>query len=154
MSPVAIVTGASKGIGAAIAITLAKEGYNVVVNYNGNQALAEEVKAKCDVFTPSVFVKGNVSKAEDCARIVACAISSFNGLDVLVNNAGITKDNLLLRMSEDEYDAVLDTNLKGTWMMSKKMPYSSNSISRLGTSSSNSKRASPQPNTVLWPQPL
>jgi len=119
MSPVAIVTGASKGIGAAIAITLAKDGYNVVVNYNGNQALAEEVKAKCDAYTPSVVVQGNVSKAEDCARIVACAISSFNGLDVLVNNAGITKDNLLLRMSEEEYDAVLDTNLKGTWMMSK-----------------------------------
>jgi 3-oxoacyl-[acyl-carrier protein] reductase len=119
MSPTAIVTGASKGIGAAIAVQLAKDGYNVVVNYNGNHQKAEEVKALCDQHTAAIVVQGDVSKADDCARIAAAAIETFGSVDVLVNNAGITKDNLLLRMSEADFDAVVDTNLKGTWLMSK-----------------------------------
>jgi len=119
MSPTAIVTGASKGIGAAIAVQLAKDGYNVVINYNGNQLKAQEVKALCDPYTAAITVQGDVSKSEDCARIAAAAIEIFGSLDVLVNNAGITKDNLLLRMSEEDFDSVLDTNLKGTWLMSK-----------------------------------
>jgi len=119
MSPTAIVTGASKGIGAAIAVQLAKDGYNVVINYNGNQLKAQEVKALCDPFAAAITVQGDVSKADDCARIAAAAIETFGSLDVLVNNAGITKDNLLLRMSEEDFDAVVDTNLKGTWLMSK-----------------------------------
>jgi 3-oxoacyl-[acyl-carrier protein] reductase len=119
MKPTAIVTGASKGIGAAIAIQLAKDGYQVVINYNGNQVKAEEVKALCDNYSAAIVVQGDVSKSVDCARIVAAAIETFGGLDVLVNNAGITKDNLLLRMSEEDFDSVVDTNLKGTWLMSK-----------------------------------
>ena len=119
MSPTAIVTGASKGIGAAIAVQLAKDGYNVVINYNGNQLKAEEVKALCDQHTAAIVVQGDVSKATDCARITAAAIEHFSSIDVLINNAGITKDNLLLRMSEEDFDAVVDTNLKGTWLMSK-----------------------------------
>ena len=119
MSPVAIVTGASKGIGAAIALQLAKDGYHVVINYNGNQAKAEMVKSQCDVFCESAVIQGDVSGSEDCQRIVNFALEQFGGLDVLVNNAGITRDNLLLRMSEEEFDSVLDTNLKGTWLMSK-----------------------------------
>lgn len=119
MSPVAIVTGASKGIGAAIALQLAKDGYHVVINYNGNQAKAEMVKSQCDGFCESAVIQGDVSKSEDCQRIVNFALEQFGGLDVLVNNAGITRDNLLLRMSEEEYDGVMDTNLKGTWLMSK-----------------------------------
>lgn len=119
MSPIAIVTGASKGIGAAIAVQLAKDGYNVVINYNGNQAKAEEVKVLCDQHTAAIVVQGDVSKVQDCARIVAAAIGTFGTIDVLVNNAGITKDNLLLRMSEEDFDSVVDTNLKGTWLMSK-----------------------------------
>ncbi len=119
MSPVAIVTGASKGIGAAIALQLAKDGYHVVINYNGNQAKAEMVKSQCDAFCESAVIQGDVSKSEDCQRIVNFAMEQFGGLDVLVNNAGITRDNLLLRMSEEEFDNVLDTNLKGTWLMSK-----------------------------------
>ncbi len=119
MPKTAIVTGASKGIGAAIAIQLAKDGFNVVINYNGNKGKAEEVKLLCDQFTTAIVVQGDVSKADDCARITAAAIETFGSLDVLVNNAGITKDNLLLRMSEEDFDSVVDTNLKGTWLMSK-----------------------------------
>ena len=119
MSPTAIVTGASKGIGAAIAVQLAQDGYHVVINFNGNQVKAEGVKVLCDQYTSAIVVQGDVSKAVDCARIVAAAIENFTTLDVLINNAGITKDNLLLRMSEEDFDAVVDINLKGTWLMSK-----------------------------------
>jgi 3-oxoacyl-[acyl-carrier protein] reductase len=73
----------------------------------------------CDNYSAAIVVQGDVSKSVDCARIVAAAIETFGGLDVLVNNAGITKDNLLLRMSEEDFDSVVDTNLKGTWLMSK-----------------------------------
>lgn len=119
MSKVAIVTGASKGIGAAIALQLAQEGYQLVINYNGNQQKAEAVKVLCEKYQPSIVVQADVAKSDDAKRLCDTAMDTFGRIDVLVNNAGITKDNLLLRMSESDFDDVLSTNLKGTFLMCK-----------------------------------
>ena len=119
MSKVAIVTGASKGIGAAIALQLAQEGYQLVINYNGNQQKAEAVKVLCEKYQTSIVVQADVSKSEDAKSLCDTALETFGRIDVLVNNAGITKDNLLLRMSESDFDDVLSTNLKGTFLMCK-----------------------------------
>lgn len=119
MSKVAIVTGASKGIGAAIALQLAQEGYQLVINYNGNQQKAEAVKVLCEKYQPSIVVQADVAKCDDAKRLCDTAMDTFGRIDVLVNNAGITKDNLLLRMSESDFDDVLSTNLKGTFLMCK-----------------------------------
>lgn len=116
---IAIVTGSTRGIGKEIAITLAKNGYNVVINYNSNEKKALEVKALCDEFNESIVVKGNVASFKDCENIINETINKFGHIDLLVNNAGITKDNLLLRMTENDFDDVIDTNLKGTFNMSK-----------------------------------
>ena len=116
MEKTALVTGAGRGIGRAIAIALAEHGMNVVVNYNGSAAKAEEtveiirskgVKAKA--------VKCNVADFEACKEMIDDVIAEFGRVDVLVNNAGITRDNLLLKMSEEEFDQVIDTNLKGAF---------------------------------------
>jgi len=119
MSKVAIVTGASKGIGAAIALQLAQEGYQLVINYNGNQQKAEAVKVLCEKYQTSIVVQADVAKSEDAKSLCDTALETFGRIDVLVNNAGITKDNLLLRMSESDFDDVLSTNLKGTFLMCK-----------------------------------
>ncbi len=119
MSKVAIVTGASKGIGAAIALQLAQEGYHLVINYNGNQQRAEAVKVLCEKFQTAIVVQANVAKSEEAKRLCDTAMETFGQIDVLVNNAGITKDNLILRMSESDFDDVLSTNLKGTFLMCK-----------------------------------
>ncbi|MGM9971158.1 MAG: 3-oxoacyl-[acyl-carrier-protein] reductase [Anaeroplasmataceae bacterium] len=116
---IAIVTGSTRGIGKDIAISLAKNGYNVVINYNSNEQKAIEVKKLCDEYNESIIVKGNVAKMEDASNIVDEAIKKFGRIDLLVNNAGITKDNLLLRMTESDFDDVIDTNLKGVFNMSK-----------------------------------
>ncbi len=114
----AIVTGGGKGIGKAICIALAKEGANVVINYSSSSTAAEETAEACRAFGVSaVTVKGNVAVFDDCQNIVKTATENFGKVDILVNNAGITKDNLLMKMSPEDYDAVIDVNLKGTFNM-------------------------------------
>lgn len=120
MSRVAFITGATRGIGKQIAITLAKTGYDVAVNYrNDNEELKdtmkeiEKSKAKC------LAVKGDVSNFEDCKSCIKQVINKYGKIDVLVNNAGITKDQLLICMNENDFKDVIDTNLVGTFNVTK-----------------------------------
>lgn len=116
----AIVTGGSRGIGRAICVRLAKMGYKVCVNYAGNAAAAEETVALCTQQGVEAFsVQADVSTAEGCETLFALADERFGRVDVLVNNAGVTRDGLLLRMSEEDFDKVLDTNLKGAFFCCK-----------------------------------
>ncbi len=116
----ALVTGASRGIGKAIALALAAKGYAVALNYAGNQAAAEAVKAEIEAGGGKAFtIQGDVSKAEDVDRIFKTVKEEFGGLDVLVNNAGITRDGLLIRMKEENWDAVLSTDLKSAFLTTK-----------------------------------
>lgn len=113
---VAVVTGASRGIGRAVALKLAAEGAAVVINYNGSAEKAEEVKAEIEKNGGKAEVmQCNVSDFQACETFIKEIIKNFGSLDILVNNAGITKDGLLMKMSEADYDAVMDTNLKGTF---------------------------------------
>jgi len=117
---VAVVTGASRGIGRSIALKLASEGAKVVVNYSGSQAKAEEVVATIqENGGEAIAVQASVSKTEEVTALMNAAVKTFGSLDILVNNAGITRDNLLMRMKEDEWDDVLDTNLKGVFLCTK-----------------------------------
>ncbi len=113
---VALVTGAGRGIGSAIAKTLAANGAFVIVNYNGSkeraEAVVEEIKKSG---AEAAAVQCDVSDYAACGRMVEELIASYGHIDILVNNAGITRDNLILKMSEEEFDAVLNTNLKGTF---------------------------------------
>lgn len=113
---IAIVTGASRGIGRAIAKELAAQGAFVIVNYNGSKQAADET---VDEITQSggnaVSIQCNVADAAECEKMIADIIHRYGRIDILVNNAGIVRDNLLMRISEDDFDAVLDTNLKGTF---------------------------------------
>lgn len=112
----AVVTGASRGIGKAIALALAKDGFNVVINYNGNKEKAEQVKKKCEDFgVNAITVKANVANFTESENLIKEAVSTFGSIDVLVNNSGITKDTLLIRMKEEDFDSVIDVNLKGTF---------------------------------------
>lgn len=112
----AVVTGASRGIGKAIALALAKDGFNVVINYNGNKEKAEQVKKECEYFgVNAITVKANVADFTESENLIKEAVSTFGSIDVLVNNSGITKDTLLLRMKEEDFDSVIDVNLKGTF---------------------------------------
>lgn len=116
----ALVTGASRGIGRATAIALAKKGYAVAVNFAGNAQAAEEVKQAIEADGgKAITVKGDVSKAEDVEAVFAAVKNEFGRLDVLVNNAGITRDGLLLRMKEENWDAVIDTDLKSDFLTIK-----------------------------------
>ncbi|EMV0016433.1 3-oxoacyl-[acyl-carrier-protein] reductase [Staphylococcus aureus] len=116
MTKSALVTGASRGIGRSIALQLAEEGYNVAVNYAGSkekaEAVVEEIKAKG---VDSFAIQANVADADEVKAMIKEVVSQFGSLDVLVNNAGITCDNLLMRMKEQEWDDVIDTNLKGVF---------------------------------------
>ncbi|NQD97943.1 3-oxoacyl-[acyl-carrier-protein] reductase [Staphylococcus xylosus] len=116
MTKSALVTGASRGIGRSIAIQLAEEGYNIAVNYAGNKekadAVVEEIKAKG---VESFAIKANVANGDEVKAMIKEVVSQFGSVDVLVNNAGITRDNLLMRMKEQEWDDVIDTNLKGVF---------------------------------------
>ncbi len=116
----AIVTGASRGIGRAIAVTLAGEGANVVVNYNARRDAADEVADAVRGFgVEALVVQADVGHANDVDRLVSTALDQFKRIDVLVNNAGITRDTLIMRMSEDDWDAVISTNLKSAFLMTK-----------------------------------
>lgn len=110
----ALVTGAGRGIGREIALTLAREGADIAINYNGSADAAKEVAAKIEALgRKAVLIQCNVADFQAAEEMIKKAAEELGRLDILVNNAGITKDNLLLRMSEAEYDAVLDINLKG-----------------------------------------
>ena len=120
MKQTAIVTGGSRGIGRAVAVRLAKDGMNLVINYRGNSAAAEETERICrELGAEVLLVQGDVSRAEDCEKLAAQAKEVFGRVDVLVNNAGITRDGLLARMTEEDFRAVLDVNLVGPWNMMK-----------------------------------
>lgn len=116
MSKVVLVTGGSRGIGKGIALGYAKNGYDVVINYLGSKEKAKEVKAEINALGKNcLLVQADVSKSEDVTRLVEETLKEFNQIDVLVNNSGITRDGLFLRMSEKDFDEVIDTNLKGTF---------------------------------------
>jgi len=116
MTKSALVTGASRGIGRSIAIQLAEEGYNVAVNYAGSKdkadAVVEEIKAKG---VESFSIQANVAVGTEVKTMIKEVVNQFGSVDVLVNNAGITRDNLIMRMKEQEWDDVIDTNLKGVF---------------------------------------
>ncbi len=117
---VAIVTGGASGIGRSISLELAKQGCHVVVNYNSSAAKAESlIKEIESIGQKAVAVQANISDFEEAKKLVDKAISDFGQLDILVNNAGITRDALLLRMKENDFDDVINTNLKGVWNMCK-----------------------------------
>ena len=113
---VALVTGASRGIGKAIACKLAKEGAKVIINYNGSKEKAEAVKSQIEAEGGQAEVyQCDVSDYAACEAFIQTVIKEHGSLDILVNNAGITRDGLLMKMSEEDFDRVLDTNLKGTF---------------------------------------
>lgn len=113
---VAVVTGASRGIGRAVAKTLAAKGAVVIVNYNGSAAKAEEVVKEIEeAGGRAEAVQCNVSDFEKAGGLMAYVVKQYGRVDILVNNAGITRDNLLMKMSEEDFDAVIDTNLKGAF---------------------------------------
>lgn len=112
----AVVTGASRGIGRAIALRLAAEGASVVINYQGSKERAEAVKAEIEEQGGTALLyQCNVADFGACEEFLKAVTEQTGRLDILVNNAGITRDGLLMRMSEEDYDAVLNTNLKGTF---------------------------------------
>ena len=112
----ALVTGGSRGIGRAICLELARQGANVAVNYAGNAKAAQETVEACKALgVQAVAIQADVADAAACEAMVKEVISTFGSLQILVNNAGITRDNLALSISEADFDAVLDTNLKGAF---------------------------------------
>ncbi|MFD1677247.1 3-oxoacyl-[acyl-carrier-protein] reductase [Alicyclobacillus fodiniaquatilis] len=115
---VSIVTGASRGIGRAIAVSLGANGGRVVVNYQGRQDAAQETARLVEEAGGQAIVEqADVSQAEDAARLVETALGAFGKIDVLVNNAGIARDGLLLRMKDADWNDVLNTNLRGAFYM-------------------------------------
>lgn len=117
---VALVTGASRGIGRAIALKLASEGAKVAINFAGNLAKAEEVKKEIESNGgEAILVRGNVADLEIVQGIVKKVSDEWGTIDILVNNAGITRDNLLIKMSESDFDEVIGTNLKGAFNFTK-----------------------------------
>jgi 3-oxoacyl-[acyl-carrier protein] reductase len=117
---VALVTGASRGIGRAIALALAAEGADVAVNYAGSEAAAKEVAAEIEAMGRKAFViQADIASTEASTAMVDAVVKEFGRVDVLVNNAGITRDGLLMRMKEEDWDAVITTNLKGVFNCTK-----------------------------------
>lgn len=117
---IALVTGGSRGIGRAIALSLASTGATVIVNYRGNQAAADEtVSAIESAGGKAVAIQADVANAEDVDRLFKEVMDRFGRIDVLVNNAGITRDTLMLRMKDEDWDAVMDTNLRGLFLCTR-----------------------------------
>ncbi|MCH8901002.1 MAG: 3-oxoacyl-[acyl-carrier-protein] reductase [Chloroflexi bacterium] len=117
---VALVTGGSRGIGRAIALALAERGARVAVNYVANaEAAAAVVKEIAGAGGQAIAIQGDVSQAEDAKRLVNETLAQFDGLHILVNNAGLTKDDLLLRMSEEAWDRVMEVDLRGAFLCTK-----------------------------------
>jgi 3-oxoacyl-[acyl-carrier protein] reductase len=117
---VAVVTGGGRGIGRAIAVKLAEEGAQVAISYRSNDSAAEEAAEEvraagvgCELF------KGDVAEPDDVKALFDCVNEAFGRVDILVNNAGVTRDNIMMRMKEDEFDDVLRTNLKGTYLCTR-----------------------------------
>ena len=125
MEKSALITGATRGIGKQIAITLAKQGYNIALNYRKENEELENTKKEIEEIGVQVLaVKGDVANFEDCENFVKQLIERFGQIDVLVNNAGITKDMLLMRMKKEDFEQVIDTNLVGTFNVTKNVvPY-------------------------------
>lgn len=117
---VALVTGGGRGIGRAIAVRLAQEGAKVAVSYRSNDEEAEKTAAMVrDAGAECGLFKGDVASTEDVEALFSGVGEAFGGVDILVNNAGVTRDNIMLRMKEDEFDAVMQTNLKGTYLCTR-----------------------------------
>jgi 3-oxoacyl-[acyl-carrier protein] reductase len=118
---VALVTGGSRGLGRAIALAFGQQGADVAVNFRGNQAAADEVVTELrSAGRQAEAIQGDTTAGrEACEAIVKAALDAFGKIDILVNNAGITRDNLLMRMDEEEWDAVLSTNLDGPFWMTR-----------------------------------
>jgi 3-oxoacyl-[acyl-carrier protein] reductase len=115
-----IITGGTRGIGKAAALKLASLEANLVINYLGNDKAASETEEACKQLGAEILlIKGDVASAEQCEKIAAAALERFGRIDVLINNAGITRDGLLMRMEEKDFDSVINTNLKGTFLMTK-----------------------------------
>ncbi len=116
MMKTAIITGASKGIGAETARRLNELGYNLVLNYRNSTASMDElIKSFANKDTINLTVQCDISNFEDAKNLIETAFENFKTVDVLINNAGVTRDNLLAMMTEEEFDSVIDTNLKGTF---------------------------------------
>jgi 3-oxoacyl-[acyl-carrier protein] reductase len=113
---VAVVTGSSRGIGRAIALELAQRGAKVVINYNSNSAAADEVVKRIEANGgEAIAVQANVADFDQAEALIKTAVDAYGQIDILVNNAGITRDNLIARLKEDDWDAVIGTNLKSAW---------------------------------------
>lgn len=116
MNKVALITGASRGIGKGIALKLAQEGYDIIINYLGSEERANEVKKLCEEHNvKAMCVKANVADLDEVNAMMDIVLKEFGRIDVLVNNSGITKDNILLRLTKQDFDDVIDVNLKGTF---------------------------------------
>ncbi len=116
----AIVTGGSRGIGKAIVLRMAQEGADVLFTYNSNDEAAQAVIAEVETLgRRAIAIKADAARASGVDEVVKKATEAFGKIDILVNNAGITRDTLLMRMSEEDWDAVLDTNLKGVFLLTK-----------------------------------
>jgi len=116
---VALVTGGSRGIGRSIALALRAHGARVAINYATNEMAAEETAGAMGGIEFAIMIKGDVAEPAVGPRLVEETVKAFGKIDILVNNAGVTRDDLILRMSEEEWDTVIDTNLKGTFTVTK-----------------------------------
>lgn len=117
---VAIVTGATRGIGLAVAMRLAGDGFDIVANYRGDDDVADAARKQLEASGRTIVMsKGDVSNADEAGALIETALSELGQLDALINNAGITRDTLMMRMSEDDWDSVLSINLKGAFLTSK-----------------------------------
>jgi 3-oxoacyl-[acyl-carrier protein] reductase len=117
---VALVTGSSRGVGKAVALGFAQEGANVVINYTSNQTAANEVVDAIEAMgSKAIAVKADVARKKDAEDLVGAAVETFGKIDILVNNAGFTRPALLLKMTEDQWDQVVDIHLKGAFLCSQ-----------------------------------